>query len=134
MQELIDNLRRLQAAATPGTWYLSELDGAWAAAVESPVMAALAASLGTKMGGPERPIGECDFAINDEAYALACVNAAPLLIAEIERLRRGPVIPCCDCGANVAAGGAHPHKSGCAAFPTMVGGTFTIGGEKDRAP
>ncbi len=84
---VIAQLRRLREAATPGEWYLSELDGAWAASVSSPLLEAIAGSLG-RGGGPERPIGECDMSHEDEAYALAAVNAVPVLIEEIERLRK----------------------------------------------
>lgn len=85
--DLIQTLRRLRALATPGEWHISELDGAWAAAVEAPLMKAIGESLGKVGGGPEQPIGECDFSSADEAYALAASNSLPTLLDEIDLLR-----------------------------------------------
>lgn len=85
--DLIQNLRILRGLATPGEWYISDLDGAWAAAVDAPLMKAIGESLGKVGGGPEQPIGDCDFSGADEAYALAAVNSVPALLDEIELLR-----------------------------------------------
>jgi hypothetical protein len=85
--DLIRNLRRLRELATPGEWYISDLDGSWAAAVNAPLLKKLAEGLGTIGGGPERPIGDCDFSGADEAYALGAVNSVPALLDEIELLR-----------------------------------------------
>ena len=85
---LVERLRYLREKATPGTWYISELDGEWAAAVDAPLMKAIGESLGKIGGGPERPIGPCDFSGDDETYALECVNAVPALLDENERLRK----------------------------------------------
>jgi hypothetical protein len=88
IKEVIDMLEKLRAEATPGTWHISKLDGQWAAAVSSPVMETIAAELGTIGGGPERPIGDTDFSRQDDAYAITCVNASPILIEEIKRLEQ----------------------------------------------
>jgi len=85
--DLIQNLRILRGLATPGEWYISDLDGAWAAAVDAPLMKAIGESLGKVGGGPEQPIGDCDFSGADEAYALGAVNSVPALLDEIELLR-----------------------------------------------
>lgn len=85
--DLIQTLRRLRERATPGEWYISGFDGAWAASVEAPLMKAIGESFGKVGGGPEQPIGDCDFSGFDEAYALAAVNSVPALLDEIELLR-----------------------------------------------
>jgi hypothetical protein len=85
--DLIRNLRQLRERATPGEWHISDLDGAWAAAVDAPLMKAIGESLGKVGGGPEQPIGDCDFSSADEAYALAAANSLPALLDEIELLR-----------------------------------------------
>lgn len=83
---LIGELERLQAAATPGEWFLSPLDGAWATRGDSPMMEAIASSMG-RHGGVERVLGETDLSPENDSYAIACVNAVPRLLAEIARLR-----------------------------------------------
>jgi hypothetical protein len=85
--DLIEKLRVLRGLATPGEWYISDLDGAWAAAVDAPLMKAIGESFGKISGGPEQPIGDCDFSGADEAYALAAANSLPSLLDEIELLR-----------------------------------------------
>jgi len=85
--DLIQTLRQLRASATPGEWYISALDGAWAAAADAPLMKAIGESLGKVAGGPEQPIGDCDFSGADAAYALAAANSVPALLDEIELLR-----------------------------------------------
>lgn len=83
---LIAELERLQAAATPGEWFMSPLDGAWATRGDSPLMEAIASSLG-RHGGAERVLGETDLTPENGSYAIACVNAVPQLLVEIARLR-----------------------------------------------
>lgn len=80
-------LRRLRGLATQGEWYISKLDGTWAASVEAPLMKAIGESLGPISGGPELHLGDCDFSNADEAYALAAANNLPRILDEIELLR-----------------------------------------------
>jgi hypothetical protein len=85
---MIAQLRRVSAKATPGEWELESGDGAdirWVA-TPSPLQSALLTP--EERALKTEPIGTTTFSPVDEIYAALSVNAVPVLIAEIERLRK----------------------------------------------
>lgn len=85
---LIAQLRRISAKATPGEWELESGDGAdirWVA-IPSPLQSALLTP--EERALKALPVGTTTFSPVDEIYAALSVNAVPVLIAEIERLRK----------------------------------------------